>query len=268
MICDQCGSWNSLDSTYCGKCGHLLDRSKFSIYHFLIQNRDLFVIFGVFGALALYLTTFLNSKLECSTNLNSTANNTSIGISGFSIVIGPYNYNLLHLAIASSLFLALIVSCLLILKAIEVPKGQPFLQSYFISDGSLERLVFLIPFAILIFGILGYMISSYYSEINQIAVIYGYFFGFLAWVFVMVFLFKKLGASWKITIISFVLWAIAGVIMNLLIPKIPSDIIFLNGLFTFDIIFGQGIAFFCLASIPILIYIKYIKKKPLNLTKF
>lgn len=158
MICDHCGNWNYLDSKFCRFCGNLLDHKDFSLYHFFITNKDFFIIFGVFGALSLYLTNFFGDSLGGSL----------VGSNKYSIGIGIFNLNLSNLAIASALFLVIVVCLLLIFEAIKIPKYQGLFNSYLLEKGSIQRLIFLIPFSILIIGIVGYIYFSFIDEINQI----------------------------------------------------------------------------------------------------
>lgn len=251
MICENCGNWNSIDANYCNKCGKFLDKSSFSLHNFFTSSKDFFIIFGVFGALSLYLTSFLNGNGQLTQTNSSIDSQSNQYVYKFFI----YDFHFLNLAITASLFLLLLVSVLIIIQAIQNPKDEGILKTYIVNKGSLQRLIFLIPFTVLIIGILGYLYFAYIDEINQIGVLFAYFFGFIAAIYLAIILKRRLKNSYgKMAAIFFVFWLLAGIINFLLTPYIPSSALFLNAIFLFNLLFGQGVSLFCIFTILFLIY--------------
>ena len=154
-FCENCGGLcdysTTLSPKICDKCGVKKNNdSDFNLKQFLTDNSSLFVIFGVFIALSVYLTQFISSF-----------KNNLIPLKIFNT---PVNY--IEISIGSSLLIAFII-LLLILN--ELNKGNLFERYFnFLSDympnfplGMLIRYLFIIPFLILISGILIFLYTTY-----------------------------------------------------------------------------------------------------------
>jgi len=213
----------------------------FSLYDFFVREKDLFIIFGVFGALSLYFTNFLNddNKIE------------------YSFKFSNFEIHFLNLAISASLLLFIILSSIIVMRAFNVKGYKGFVISYIIKKGSIQRLFFIIPFIILIFGVFMYVYNQYLNEINQIGVIFGFFFGLFFVLIIAKEIVIKIGIKWLIlSLIFFGFWVITAMVNYYFIPFIPSEGFLVNAFFTFNLIFGNGSSFFCIIFLIIGIAVK------------
>ena len=155
-FCTTCGKkWdysNFLSTEICQHCGVNKDRDQiFKLKSFLIEHSPLFVIFGVFIALSMYLTQALYNFRE----------------------ILPQNFptNFFELSIGSSFLVAFIILLVII---DEMTKGNTLDNYYdFISEympnfplGTCVKILFLIPLLFLISGLLIFLYFIYPSIVS------------------------------------------------------------------------------------------------------
>ena len=227
-----------MDANYCQKCGSDLKYDPFRLSKFFVLNKDLFIVFGVFGAFSLYLTTFLNGNQGSST------------ITNYSIKIGEISLNFMNFGIAACLIILLILSLLIIIEAIQAPPEKRNLIYYTTGKGSIERILFIIPFIIFIFGISGYLYSRFTGEIDIILPLISFVLGFCVFFILIRQIIIECGASLKIFfIVSFILTLFVGYNQQTLLPIMPSKNILLNMAFAFNLSFGQGIGLTFIISI-------------------
>lgn len=238
MICPYCSEWNCMDANYCHKCGNDLKSDHFRLNKFFTLNKDLFIVFGVFGAFSLYLTTFLNGNTFSTAKVD------------YSFTIGEFVFNYIKFGIAACLLILLILSIIIILQAIQVPPNKRNIIYYTTGTGSIERLLFIIPFTFFIFGISAYLCSTFYGEIGVIIPIFSFVLGFCVFFILIGEILKTYGKSLKVfLIVSFVLTMFVGYNQQTLLPKLPSTNILLNSFVAFNAAFGQGISLVFIFSV-------------------
>jgi hypothetical protein len=226
MFCTHCGKWNYLDSNFCRYCGRDLKTGSFHISHFFVENKDLFLIFGLFGGLALYLSTLGTAQGSAEEYI---------------FEIGIFKINFLKLAIASSLILVIILGALIVIKSIEMPMGKRGVFQYFVEKGSFHRIIFLVPFVLLVIMIGGFVYHSFKDELSPIFVIYSALLGYGGMIILTVRAMMRFGKKVSVMLIlTFPLALICGILHQYLLPSIPSDNIFFNSAFVFNLYFGQG----------------------------
>jgi hypothetical protein len=241
-----------MDANYCQKCGNVLKFDPFRLTKFFLTNKDLFIVFGVFGAFSLYLTTFLTDSQKIPVTFD------------YTIQIGTFPFNYLKFGIASCLLLLLILGLLIIFQAFETPPSRRKLLYYISGTGSIERFVFIIPFIFFLFGISEYLYSTFNSEIGLIIPIFSAVAGYCAFFILLREMINAFGKSLKaFFIISFILSMIVGTAQQIATPLIPSTSLLLNTIFTYNMMFGQGIGLLLLFSFAWLLFelVKILKNR-------
>ncbi len=118
---------------------------NFQLETFLECNQYLFTIFGIFGALSLYLST-----------------------------LSKENPNLLFvdLGTASSFFIFLVVSILILKKSVK-SNSEPFPLSILTwKEENIYRLIFVIPFIFLTFVMSSFIYLNFQNELNAIGLFF------------------------------------------------------------------------------------------------
>lgn len=144
----------------CPHCGNTISIIDFSLADFLSLNNKLFVIMGVFGALAIYLHQIAPTKPS--------------EIPGLFTFLG-IEINSIDFAIASSLVLLLIISLLILYRLFSFGTRDIFEPTI----GNVIRIIFIFFFAGFIYGVISYIAKTpqYYESIHFVALIIGPFAG-------------------------------------------------------------------------------------------
>lgn len=131
----------------------------FQIGGFLGEHYHLFATMGIFGAVSIYLNTM---------NLKDVAPAVSV---------------MLQIGIVSSLVLFVLVSAIILFNALKYHNDKPIPLSFFIPPtiGKLLRILFIVPFFLLVLSISFYVVTTFPGPSNAVL---GYT---LTWVAMMVF---------------------------------------------------------------------------------
>jgi hypothetical protein len=134
--------------------------ADFQIRAFLDENSNLFVIMGVFGALSIYLNNILATiEPQSSSPVNA----------------------MLQIGIVSSLFLFILVSLIIVYNALKTHGEQVPISFFRPNIGNLVRILFLVPFLLLILAVSYFVFTSFPLYSNFVT---GYA---LSWIAIMVF---------------------------------------------------------------------------------
>lgn len=133
--------------------------TDFQIGGFLKEYYHLFAVMGVFGALSIYLNTMSLKEIPATVNV------------------------MLHVGIVSSLVLFVLVSLIILFNALKYNSDKPIPLSLFIPPtiGKLLRILFVVPFFLLVVSISYYVFITFPEPSN---VVLGYT---LSWLAMMVF---------------------------------------------------------------------------------
>lgn len=135
-----------------------MNSKNFQLEIFLECNQYLFTIFGIFGALSIYLSTLSKEHPDLL---------------------------FVDLGTASSFFIFLVVSTLILKKSVE-SNGEPFPLSILTwKEENIYRLIFVIPFIILIFVMSSFIYINFQNELNAIGLYFYNFVGVMAFMGVM-----------------------------------------------------------------------------------
>jgi len=182
--CGSCGGVNSDDEIYCDYCGALLP-SIYGINRYIKENFQLFTIMGVFLALSFYLTNFLLSMQNKSSdilvgNLTGTINqsivfsgtivanisqNNSSFFNSTDIITGLPASIILGLGVVTSYFIFLGILVILILNVSKI-------------DRKIEKTLCLFPLIMILGVTFLYLLTVYRGAISQflgIFVVYAIF---------------------------------------------------------------------------------------------
>jgi len=140
------------------------------------------------------------------------------------------------------LIVLIILATIILVRVFDVPKADRNLIFFTTGPGWLDRFVFAIPFCVFIFGVSGYLFSSFIDELNQIFAFFSFILGICVFLILISKILEEYGKSLKhFFIISFVFTVITGYNNQWMLPIMPSNNIFLNSFFAFNVAFGQGI---------------------------
>jgi hypothetical protein len=229
MICSGCGKWNAIDAKYCQYCGKSLNPSSFRINEYLKDNFHLFVIFGVFGGLSVYLSNFLN-EINKSSELSKK----------IIVNLGIFEINYLAYGIGCSILLMIMIAGVLIYKAYYVPKEKiPLI--YLTGWGAIERFAFTIPFIILVIGLIGYILNFFYDEMvlvfSPTFFLYGIVFVFILLTFVRD-RYQMNGKNLFLSTLGF--WILAGILVMISL-QLKNTPIISTTIYSFATGMGQGV---------------------------
>jgi hypothetical protein len=111
--------------------------SEFKLDEFLKQNQHLFTIFGIFGALSLYMNTL------------------SIQYSGILA---------LQSALFASFVIFIIVSILIVAELFSNnQEKRQVLDFLILNENNVNRLIFLVPFGIVVLSVFGFLLTFSYQ---------------------------------------------------------------------------------------------------------
>jgi hypothetical protein len=159
-FCTICGNHFEVDHFFpisnCNRCGHSTKRSNdFNLKQTLIENSSLFVIFGVFIALSMYLFQFIS------------IGNANIGF--FSI--GTTKIAILDITIGTSLFIALIILLIFLNDLLKLSIIDD-ISTHFSNNmrlfpfGLMKRYLLGLLLSLIFLGILGYVYIKYVTVVS------------------------------------------------------------------------------------------------------
>ncbi len=174
---------------------------------FLKENYHLFVIIGVFGALSIYLNTM-------------------------GIKTTPTVSTMLQIGIVSSLFLFVLVSGIIFFNALKSHGDGPIPLSFFIPPtiGKLVRILFIIPFFLLVLAISYFVVNTFPEASNVVLGVILLFIGIMVF-FVILWLMDHFNFKNRIVFVVLLFLAVVSGLGNYYATK-------------YDFILG---AFFCIS---------------------
>lgn len=204
---------------------------NFSLESFLEKSQKLFTIYGIFGALSIYLTSFSKDNA---------------------------NFTFLNLGITSSLLLFLIVSVVIIKKAFHDSDKQFLIQYLTIDEKNIYRLVFIIPFSMLSVIIIYFTSIRFEQELSAMGIMFFYLLGMIAYTPFFIKYTDKLKVLFLYSIVILIF-------LSILIFFVESKVENQSHLSLFGLSFLKGFALvslICLFLAPILyVYNNIVKRK-------